>query len=47
VRRENIVEIALDKKKDARLRDPDALYDFLTKQTATKRGRAYVFIDEL
>ena len=31
VRRESIVEIALDRKKDARLRDPDALYDFLTE----------------
>ena len=46
-RRESIVEIALDRKKDARLRDPDALYDFLAKQTATKRGRVYVFIDEV
>ena len=47
VRRENIVEVALDRKKDARLRDPDALYGFLVKQTATKRGRVYVFIDEV
>ena len=47
VRRENIVEIALDKKKDAKLRDPDALYDFLLKRTAKKRGRVYVFIDEV
>ena len=47
VRRENIVEIALDKKKDAKLRSPDALYDFLTTRTAKKRGRVYVFIDEV
>ena len=47
VRRENIVEIALDKKKGAKLRDPDALYDFLLKRTAKKRGRVYVFIDEV
>ena len=47
VRRENIVEIALDRKKDAKLRDPDALYDFLSRQTSRKRGRVYVFIDEI
>ena len=47
VRRENIVEIALDKKKDAKLRDPDALYGYLVRQTARKRGRVYVFIDEV
>ena len=47
VRRENIVEIALDKKKDAKLRSPDALYDFLTRRMAKKRGRVYVFIDEV
>ena len=47
VRRENIVEIALDRKKDAKLRDPDALYDFLIHRTSGKRGRVYVFIDEI
>ena len=47
VRRENIVEIALDRKKDAKLRDPDSLYDFLSRQTSRKRGRVYVFIDEI
>jgi predicted AAA+ superfamily ATPase len=47
VRRENIVEIALDRKKDAKLRDPDVLYDFLSRQTSRKRGRVYVFIDEI
>ncbi len=47
VRRENIVEIALDRKKDAKLRDPDALYDFLVHRTSGKRGRVYVFIDEI
>ena len=47
VRRENIVEIALDRKKDAKLRDPDALYDFLVHRTAGKRGMVYVFIDEI
>ncbi len=47
VRRENIVEIALDTKKDAKLRDPDALYDYLVRRTSGKRGRVYVFIDEI
>ena len=47
VRRENVVEIALDRKKDAKLRDPDAMYDFLVHRTAGKRGMVYVFIDEI
>ena len=47
VRRENVVEIALDRKKDAKLRDPDALYDFLVHSTAGKRGMVYVFIDQI
>lgn len=47
VRRENIVAIALDTKKDAKLRDPDALYDYLVRRTSGKRGRVYVFIDEI
>ena len=47
VRRENVVEIALDRNKDAKLRDPDALYDFLVHCTAGKRGMVYVFIDEI
>ena len=46
VHRENIVEIALDRTKDAKLRDPDALYDFLLHRTSGKRGQVYVFIDE-
>lgn len=47
VRREDVIEVALDRKKDAALRDPDALYDFLSRRTAGKRGRVYVFIDEI
>lgn len=47
VRREDIVEVALDRKKDARLRDPDALYAFLASKTAKRRGRVYVFLDEI
>ena len=47
VPRENIVEVALDRKKDAALRDPDTLYEFLSRRTAGKRGRVYVFIDEI
>lgn len=30
VNKKNIIEIALDKRKDARLRDPDAMYAFLS-----------------
>ena len=47
VRREDVIEVALDRKKDAALRDPDALYGFLSRRTAGKRGRVYVFIDEI
>ena len=47
VRREDIIEVALDRKKDAALRDPDALYGFLSRRLAGKRGRVYVFIDEI
>ena len=48
VRHEDIVEIALDRKKDAALRNPDALHDYLTRRTTGRRGRrTYVFIDEI
>ena len=47
VPRENIVEIQLDKKKDAKLRNPDAMYRHLCDKTARRRGRIYVFIDEI
>ena len=47
VPRENIVEIQLDKKKDARLRNPDAMYRHLLGKTAKRRGMVYVFIDEI
>ena len=47
VPRENIVEIQLDKKKDAKLRNPDAMYRHLLNKTAKRRGRVYVFIDEI
>ncbi len=47
VRREDIVEIALDRRKDARLRDPDALYEFLKRRTSGRRRQVYVFIDEI
>ncbi|MBP1589708.1 MAG: ATP-binding protein [Kiritimatiellae bacterium] len=47
VRRENIVEVALDRKKDARLRNPDAMYEFLKTKTAKRRGTIYVFLDEI
>lgn len=47
VPRENIVEIQLDKKKDAKLRNPDAMYEFLASKTAKRRKRTYVLIDEI
>ena len=47
VPRENIVEVELDKKKDAKLRNPDAMYEFLASKTAKRRGRTYILIDEI
>ena len=47
VPRENIVEIQLDKKKDAKLRNPDAMYGHLRDKAAKRRGRIYIFIDEI
>ena len=47
VPRENIVEIQLDKKKDAKLRNPDAMYEFLASKTAKRRGQTYILIDEI
>lgn len=47
VKKENIVEIALDKKKFAKLRNPDAMYDYLSKATSKRRSRVYLFIDEI
>lgn len=47
VPKDRIVEIQLDKKKDARLRNPDALYEFLKEKTKGRKGRTYVFIDEM
>ena len=47
VPRENIVEVELDKKKDAKLRNPDAMYEFLASKTAKRRGQTYILIDEI
>ena len=47
VPRENIVEIQLDKKRDANLRNPDAMYRYLLDKTSKRRGMVYVFIDEI
>lgn len=44
VNKKNIVEIALDKRKDARLRDPDAMYAFLSEKTKDARSRIYILI---
>lgn len=47
VPRKNIVEIALDRRIDARLRNPDAMYEFLSEKTRNPRSRVYVLIDEI
>ena len=47
VNKKNIIEIALDKRKDARLRDPDAMYAFLSEKTKNARSRIYILIDEI
>ena len=47
VPRENIVEVELDKKKDAKLRNPDVMYEFLASKTAKRRGQTYILIDEI
>ena len=47
VNKNNIIEIALDKRKDAKLRDPDAMYTFLLDKTKNIRSRVYILIDEI
>lgn len=47
VTRQNIIEVALDKKKDAALRDPEALYSFFEHSLKGKRGRVYFLVDEI
>lgn len=43
----SIVEIALDARENALLRDPDALGEALRSRLAAVRGPAYVFLDEI
>ena len=43
----HIVEIALDKQKFVELRDPRALYDYMTKKISQGGERFYIFIDEI
>ena len=47
VERTNIVQIELDKKKDAALRQPDALYRYIGNRLKGRRGTVYVLIDEI
>ena len=47
VERANIVQIELDKKKDAALRQPDALYRHIGNRLKGRKGTVYVFIDEI
>ena len=47
VERANIVQIELDKKKDAALRQPDALYKYIGNKLKGRKGTVYVFIDEI
>lgn len=43
----HIIEIELDKKRHAALREPDALYGYLKTALSKRRGRVYVLIDEI
>ena len=47
VERANVVQIELDKKKDAALRQPDALYKYIGNRLKGRKGAVYVFIDEI
>lgn len=47
VSKDDFVEIALDKKKDVKYRNPNLLYDYIVKRTNDSDRRFYVFIDEI
>ena len=43
----NIIEINLEKQENKKYRDPDVLYEYLTDQIKNKKGKCFVFIDEI
>ena len=47
VQQECFIEIALDKKKDIKYRNPNLLYDYIVAQTKDDNRQFYVFIDEI
>lgn len=46
-REEDFVEIALDRKSDAKYRNPNLLYDYVVERTADPGRQYYVLIDEI
>ncbi|MBR4575761.1 MAG: ATP-binding protein [Clostridia bacterium] len=47
VHADHILQIKLDKRKDAKYRNPIVLSDFISKQVKEERGKYYLFIDEV
>ena len=45
--KEDFVEVALDKKSDAKYRNPNLLYDHIMERTQDMGRKFYVFIDEI
>ena len=43
----SFIEIALDKKKDIKYRNPNLLYEYIVSQTVDEDKKYYVFIDEI
>ena len=47
VSKENIIEINFESHKYAKLKDPDALYQFISEKAEKVTGRVYLFLDEI
>lgn len=47
VEENSFIEIALDKKKDIKYRNPNLLYEYIVSQTVDEDKKYYVFIDEI
>ena len=47
VSKDDFIEIALDRKSDAKYRNPNLLYDYIMRHTQDPGRRFYVFIDEI
>ncbi len=47
VSEEDIIAIALDKRKDIKYRNPIKLYDYVEKQVIDNKKKYYLFIDEI